>query len=194
MIDLINKKFGKLLVLKKHNKKGNKGQIKWECKCDCGNSHIVTGESLREGKSKSCGCLKKGRPQNFQENRELALWKNLFCSTVMKKARKNGYITDVSLEDFMRISKQPCYYCGSIGVQKTNDYDSKSKKLITNTIIRFNGIDRVDNNKTYLLSNIVSCCKHCNTAKNTLTINEFKKLIIKIYNNFARNSAGVLSG
>ena len=58
-IDLTNKKFGKLLVVKELKSRGNKGQIKWECRCDCGNKHTVTGESLRSGKSKSCGCLKK---------------------------------------------------------------------------------------------------------------------------------------
>ena len=33
-----------------------------ECKCDCGNSHITSGESIRSGKSKSCGCNRKNPP------------------------------------------------------------------------------------------------------------------------------------
>lgn len=73
--NIINHKFGKLLVVKQLEERGNKGQIKYECVCDCGNTHKVTGESLRSGKSKSCGCLKREAPYNKQENREMAIWK-----------------------------------------------------------------------------------------------------------------------
>ena len=55
VIDIIGKKFGKLTVLDIHSERGNRGQIRYECKCDCGNSHITSGESIRSGKSKSCG-------------------------------------------------------------------------------------------------------------------------------------------
>ena len=48
--DIINKKFGRLLVVKQLMERGNRGQIKYECLCDCGNKHIVTGESLRSAK------------------------------------------------------------------------------------------------------------------------------------------------
>ena len=35
---------------------GNK-QVQWKCKCDCGKEIIVKGSSLRNGNTKSCGCL-----------------------------------------------------------------------------------------------------------------------------------------
>lgn len=31
----------------------------WECKCECGNSHIAAGSDLRRGNTKSCGCARK---------------------------------------------------------------------------------------------------------------------------------------
>lgn len=57
-IDLIGRKFGLLTVIKKTDKKCN-GKIVWECLCDCGNIVEVTGNHLRSGSVKSCGCIMK---------------------------------------------------------------------------------------------------------------------------------------
>ena len=64
-IDLTNRIFGKLLVLgldhKKEviNKNGKKKTYYyWKCACECGNEVIRSGESLRRGATKSCGCYK----------------------------------------------------------------------------------------------------------------------------------------
>lgn len=54
-IDITDKRFGRLLVIKYAYTKGNRAY--WECKCDCGNSTIVSGKLLRSGQTKSCGCL-----------------------------------------------------------------------------------------------------------------------------------------
>jgi hypothetical protein len=37
----------------------------------------------------------------------------------------------------------------------------------------YNGLDRVDNTKGYIISNIVSCCGQCNRAKGILSQEEF---------------------
>lgn len=61
-IDLTGKRFGKLVVIERAQDKvelSGKHRIQWLCKCDCGNSTIVTGENLRVGKTHSCGCLVK---------------------------------------------------------------------------------------------------------------------------------------
>lgn len=31
---------------------------KWECQCDCGNVFVAIGENLKNGHTKSCGCLR----------------------------------------------------------------------------------------------------------------------------------------
>lgn len=56
-IDLTGKKFGRLTVIQKSYKKGNEWY--WDCECECGNKTYVRGVSLREGKTRSCGCLKQ---------------------------------------------------------------------------------------------------------------------------------------
>lgn len=57
-IDLAGKAFGRLKVIKRIGS-DNHGQICWECKCVCGNIVIAKSYSLRKGRKKSCGCLRK---------------------------------------------------------------------------------------------------------------------------------------
>lgn len=61
-IDLIGKKFGRLTVIKRaENTVLPCGQTKtrWLCRCDCGNEIITQGYSLKNGHTKSCGCLNR---------------------------------------------------------------------------------------------------------------------------------------
>lgn len=56
--DLSNKRFGRLLVLHKAERKSKKA-VYWVCLCDCGNQIEVAGSSLRaEHGTRSCGCLR----------------------------------------------------------------------------------------------------------------------------------------
>lgn len=62
-IELIGKVFGKLTVLSRGDTKN--GQIFYNCLCDCGNQAIVRGDLLRNGKTRSCGCLLKESCDKF---------------------------------------------------------------------------------------------------------------------------------
>ena len=68
-IDLTGQKFGKLLVLRDTGKRvignkdtGEKTNVIWECKCECGNSTEVSSGHLKTGHTTSCGqcCISKG--------------------------------------------------------------------------------------------------------------------------------------
>lgn len=54
---LVGKRFGRLFVVKKIDNEQNSGGVKYECLCDCGNTHIVSHRNLYNGSIKSCGCL-----------------------------------------------------------------------------------------------------------------------------------------
>ena len=58
--ELTGKRFGKLLALRP-TKERRSGNVVWECKCDCGNMAYITAANLLGNRSRSCGCLKKGR-------------------------------------------------------------------------------------------------------------------------------------
>ena len=78
-VDLSGRKFGKLLVIKRMGT-GNDGHIFWECVCDCGNTKtkVVSGTSLVQGKTRSCGCLYVGHPTHHCRNTATyAAWTNI---------------------------------------------------------------------------------------------------------------------
>lgn len=60
-INMIGKKYGKLLVIKESQIKTTQNKLCYECQCDCGNMTIVSGLNLRTGKTKSCGCINESK-------------------------------------------------------------------------------------------------------------------------------------
>src|SRR5690348_10677663 len=57
--DLTGKRFGRLVVQKYAGFKSKYKIHRWLCKCECGNMKTVSGQELRVGKTKSCGCLQR---------------------------------------------------------------------------------------------------------------------------------------
>ena len=55
--DLVGKKFGKLTVLSQVKERSINRAVFWVCKCDCGKKSKVSGNHLKSGHTKSCGCL-----------------------------------------------------------------------------------------------------------------------------------------
>ena len=53
---LVGKRFGKLTVTKQLEKRYFR-KIVWECLCDCGSVTEVSTNALKQGNTKSCGCL-----------------------------------------------------------------------------------------------------------------------------------------
>ena len=60
MIDLFGKRFGKLTVILKTDKRTNDRHIMWFVVCDCGNYRTISSHDLIKGHTKSCGCNRKG--------------------------------------------------------------------------------------------------------------------------------------
>lgn len=65
--DLTGRKFGRLTVLSLLPERKN-GQPVWLCRCECGRTAEVRRTPLLNGKTRSCGCLRKrhyggGRPR-----------------------------------------------------------------------------------------------------------------------------------
>lgn len=57
-IDMSGKIFGRLAVLHRTDNDPISGHARWVCQCDCGKTTVCNGALLRNGSTKSCGCLK----------------------------------------------------------------------------------------------------------------------------------------
>lgn len=55
--NIIGRRFNRLVVIEDDGTRSSKGEIKWLCQCDCGNLYHALGYRLRNGRTKSCGCL-----------------------------------------------------------------------------------------------------------------------------------------
>ena len=56
--DMTGMTFGKLTVISKSDFKNSySNHTYWNCQCECGNTCVIMGHNLRNGATKSCGCL-----------------------------------------------------------------------------------------------------------------------------------------
>lgn len=153
-IDMLGMKFGKLLVIekideRKYSGKNNTPCIQWRCKCDCGRETIVTGKCLRNGSTKSCGCLNK---EHDKQRLSLQKRKNntyeLHDNYVTMYTLKNEPFY-VDLEDFDYI-KDICWYKGG-GDYIYGKLQNKHLRLHSYIMARYN--DNVDG-KNFIIDHI----------------------------------------
>ena len=100
-IDLTGKQFGRLTALYTNGRNG-KGNIIWHCKCQCGNETDVLGINLRNGATRSCGCLRMSYAE-FDIQNELKRLK-------IKNGEHIPIILGVQQVDAMIIKKQYISY------------------------------------------------------------------------------------
>lgn len=72
-------------------------------------------------------------------------------------AKRRGIEFSITLEQYLEITSQPCYYCNH---------------KLCKPIIYYGGLDRLDNNLGYQIGNVVSCGKICNVIKNEFLSSE----------------------
>jgi hypothetical protein len=101
------------------------------------------------------------------------------------KIKQRGFIPKCTKEQILNyfneyINKwgRVCFYCFEPWTYKRKKYKVGHgrfiKKFTQNT--RNFSIDRLDNNKTYTIDNIIFCCTNCNSSKNKVSIKLIKRL------------------
>lgn len=163
-------------------------------KCECGKEKYVSLYDFKAGKIASCGCFKSEimndiRRHNKEEDRERQILYREY-SHIRKRNRQKGFKDIFSFDYYRKIAIGKCYYCGAEPSRVLLDREhSRGKDIYTSsTTVIVNGIDRKDSEKGYTEDNSVACCPTCNFAKHTLSEQEFKEWIIRIYKNYIEKS------
>lgn len=170
-LDLAGHRYGQLAVLR-YNGTSHRTYKEWVCMCDCGNECVVTGNALRQGNVKSCGCLKGTKlcKRGTLAPGEAA-W-NLYVLQYKSNARKRGLEWSLSDDELRILSQMDCHYCGekpSRVVQTPNKRGS----------VTVNGVDRLDNELGYSVDNCVAACAPCNRSKMDLSVSEFQDWMMR---------------
>lgn len=179
-LNVIGQKYGMLEIIREHSK-SRSGHIRYTCKCDCGKECNVLLTHLRQGNSKSCGCVIKAKV-----GKNSPYWTGAgdisgnFWNQIERSANGSKRKTIV-----ISITKE---YAWSLFVKQ------KGKCALTNLDLSFPkhgkdksstaSLDRIDSSKGYEADNIQWVHKDVNIMKNKFDQNYF----IKICNLISLNS------
>lgn len=173
-----------ILDSKTVNENGTKRGWSKVCCQICGNKKWMRNHLIKRDRTKSCGCL-KDKPHLWEQRGPKSMpWQlpqgesafNNLYQEYINSSRRRNYDFNLTKEEFRKLTKQNCYYCG-----REPDRIKKGQGKTSGDYV-FNGIDRINNTKGYIKTNTVPCCFDCNNAKRTLSVDEFLDLVKRIHN------------
>jgi len=175
---MIGVRYGKLTVIRKLDKT-TVGRTKYLCRCDCGNEKCVLDYNLKNNHTTSCGCVRgKKRGEQLKIERGLAS-KHLLYTKYKYSALRRNIEFDLEFDYFIELTSNVCHYCGALPNRSIAHTRSNGDYI-------YNGIDRKDNTKGYIINNVYSCCFICNRAKGDLSYEEYKLWIVRTYNHMEK--------
>jgi len=160
--DMTGLKFGRWNVLSFDKNSEGSSISKWHCVCECGTYKTISGNTLRQKKSLSCGCYYKEISGNSTRLKIGENASNQWFSKYKRRARDNKLEFTITRKHFQEKVIQNCYYCGTPPSERFQK--SNLNKRMNGTLFA-NGLDRVDNKLGYVLENVVTCCTPCNKTK-----------------------------
>jgi hypothetical protein len=172
--NLVGKKYG-LLTVTAFAGTDAWGKSEWSCQCDCGQVVVVGISSLNQKHTKSCGCFRK--TSNYYR-----LWKGYgeisgdYWSTVQRNAKSRNIEFSITIEyawDLFLIQNKKC---------KLSGLDISLYRHHRNHIRPTASLDRIDNNKGYIVGNVQWVHKHLNICKHTYSNEEFIEICNMVAN------------
>jgi len=136
--------------------------------CDCGEKFSIklTNHVKNSGNYMCRTCYARRDASNFDEE-----WGyKSAIKRIKRDAKRGGRDFDIPYEQFKKLCQQECHYCGS---PPSNAMIYRGKNSFTTRHFFYSGLDRLDNNVGYYMSNVVPCCIICNRAKNSMTYKDF---------------------
>ena len=164
---LVGKTFGKLTVEKEYT---NKKYILCECSCSCGGKTTSTRrEGLLNGRTQSCGCIRKERSIEFNKSRfdPNAISKTTeykMYARAKSRAKKNNLPFNIELDDIFIPERCPLL---GIKIESTEVRNSPNNP----------SLDKIIPEKGYIKGNVWVISNRANTLKNDATLQELKTLV-----------------
>jgi len=174
MNDLVNKRFGDLVVISYGGRPFNKYVSYWLCKCDCGKETNVRQSHLLNGNTKSCGCRhnRKGKDSPFFKGiGELPL--DYF--SVLRRNSKGG-------------KRKPKEFSITMNYIWQLFLNQNRKCALSGIEIGFGNpqtasLDRIDSSKGYVNQNVQWVHKDINIMKNDLDTKTFLRYCFLVNEN-----------
>jgi hypothetical protein len=140
------------------------------CTCVCGTEWLVRTNDLLRGQVKSCGC-------NGVSDEDRAI--NISFDRYRQDAKKRGIAFRLSKQEFRTLVFQPCHYCGAAPRLMWRSFRKAKPSRRQPIPVPMNGVDRLNNEPFYRLSNSVPCCQDCNTTKLDRSVEEFRRWTLR---------------
>jgi hypothetical protein len=164
----VGKSIRDVLIIKQFIGKKNRTYVSYSCP-SCNEIHSSRLMDIKSGKIKGKCCRKPFGEASFN-----SLYAGYRNNARIGGCGKPNKEFSISKDEAKILFKGNCFYCGSPPSQV---YKSKG----CNGEFIYNGIDRKDNAKGYIIENCVSCCSFCNYTKNDTSIGDFLKWVRKVY-------------
>lgn len=183
--DLAGQRFGHLTAVdhcSRSRKSGRGTVVVWRVTCDCGNEREVASQALTFGRTKTC--VQKECPfyralRSKMKGKNYVSGQQHIYSTYRRKSIDSDREFTLTAVEFFALLDANCFYCdappGNLskrGPRKEDEY-------------WYNGVDRIDSARGYVLGNVRTACWICNRMKNILTDEQFLEHIRKLYHRLA---------
>jgi len=164
LIDLSGKKFGRLSVLKRiENNKW--GHTCWLCKCDCGSDIKISGNSLKQKNTQSCGCLNK-ELSAARRKKDITLIFYDDLNIVGIKLTKD-HVAIINKEDLPLVKNYGWHSSLGYAVSRINNKLVPMHRLLL-AVSANKEIDHIDNNKLNNRRGNLRIVSHAENTRNFL--------------------------
>jgi hypothetical protein len=146
------------------------------CSLKCGRRSaraIAHAKAIAQNGGYASGRKRAVTDEDFALNQHLSGYKT--------SAKNRGLCFDLTRDQFKVLVESDCWFCGASPAPTWKHSKLKAPP-------RFNGVDRLDNEKGYTVGNSVSCCGPCNRAKHTMGLQEFIDRAVRITKRHGTNS------
>lgn len=170
--DLTGCTYGRLYVEAMVGRAGLR-RTHFRCRCACGSLPVVVeGSKLRNGHTRSCGCLARERARHRPLPAGESVRRRVLAGYRRNAARRDVPCT-LTDEEMTALFQAPCHYCGCAPSTLTTHPQAYGA-------YRHNGIDRIDNARGYEAGNVVTACMECNFKRGAQDQQAFLSWIARV--------------